>query len=85
MKQAAKNRENLLKYGLSDDLIEKLIRKDYTVSKVRSASKNDLRKSLSSEEAENVKEKIKRQPIPDNVFERLVSETELHGTVKFFV
>ena len=78
MKQIEKNRESFLKYGLSDDLITKLIREDSTVSKVRSASKKDLMKFLSREEAESVKEKIKRQPIPDNVFERLVNETELH-------
>ncbi|MGA1871817.1 MAG: hypothetical protein ACMUJM_25110 [bacterium] len=77
MKREEKSRENFLKYGLSDDLIAKLIIEGYTVSKVRSASKNDLMKFLTREEAKNVIEKIKRQPIPDNVFERLVNETEL--------
>lgn len=78
MKRIEKNRENFLKYGLSDEVTEKLINNSYTVSKIRPASIKDLSNFLSEEEAKDVKNKIARQPIADDVFERLVKETELH-------
>lgn len=77
MKQIERNRKNFLKYGLPDNLINKLIQQGYTVDKVRSATKNDLGQFLSKEETDIAKERTKRQQIPDEVFARLVTETEL--------
>lgn len=78
MKRIEKNRENFLKYCIPDDIISKLLDENYTLTKIRVATKIDLLKFLKPEEIEEVQEKIKRQPIPDDVFEKLVRDTEFH-------
>jgi hypothetical protein len=78
MKQRDKNIETFLKYGVSEDIADRLVTAGYTASKVQPASKKDFDKILNSDEVDDLFLKVKRQPIPDDIYERLVKETELH-------
>ena len=78
MNQINKNTETFLKYGVSEEIANKLVTAGYTVSKVRPASKKDFDKILNSNEVDDLFLKVKRRPILDDIYERLVKETELH-------
>ena len=76
MKQRDLNKENILKYGISENIVDVLLDHNYTVSKIRVASKEDLN-FLQSDQIKIVKENIRRNPIPDDIFEQLVRDSEL--------
>lgn len=76
MKQRDLNKENILKYGIPENIVDVLLGHNYTVSKIRVASKEDLN-FLQSDQIKIVKENIRRNPIPDDIFEQLVRDSEL--------
>ncbi len=78
MRQRDKNIETFLKYGVSEELANRLVSNGYTVSKVQAASKNDFSLILNKDEIDDLFLKVKRQPIPDDIYERIIKETELH-------
>ena len=78
MKRFEKNKETLLKYGFSDETADLLILKGYTKTKLSTASKKELLEDFPEDIVNEIKEKTVRQPIPEDVFDKLVKETELH-------
>ncbi len=78
MKQNDKNKDSFIKYGISSELAEKLTNNHYTVTKVKTASKKDFKGILTRDEIETLILKVKRQPIMDDVYDRLVKECEMH-------
>ncbi len=81
MDRIEKNTQNFLKYGISSNLAEKLVQQGYAVSSIQGgASKKVLRQLgvFTDGEVNEIFEKVKRQPIPDDVMQKLISECELH-------
>lgn len=78
MKQRDNIIETFLKYGVFEEIANKLETANYTVSKVQAASKKDLDNILNKDDIDDLFSKVKRQPIPDDIYERLATETEMH-------
>ena len=78
MRQFEINKTTLLKYGISEDLIDKIIAKGFTKTKLEIMKNEELKKVFLDSEIDIIKERLCRQPIPDNIYNRLVQETELH-------
>lgn len=66
----------LLARNFPTDLIAKVESHDHTVTLLDAMSKTELRKHYSNEEADFIAEKIKRQPIPDDVLERVIDAAD---------
>jgi|GEM_PF-4284522 len=77
MKQRDKNKENLMKYGISEKYAEILTVNNFNVTKLRTSNKKDLASVFNDKQIKEVKELIKRKPITDEVFEQIVDDTEL--------
>ena len=79
MKQVDKNKQTLLNYGIDQSLAQKIVSYDLTITKLRVNSRSDLKRlSFTDSEIDIIKERTERQPIPDNVMEQLIKDTELH-------
>ncbi len=78
MKQIEKNKQFLLKYGISEEDTELLVANGYTKTKIESVKIKELEILFPSEKAKEIKIKLTRQPIQEEVFMRLIKETELH-------
>jgi hypothetical protein len=77
MNRSDANKTTFLKYGIPENIADSLITKGFTVTKIQNgANKKDLN-FLQPTDIDFVFSKLKRQPIPDDIYERLVKETEL--------
>jgi len=68
--------KNLIAAGINDKLSKKIINKGYSKTKLRLASKKELKKKFTNEEIDEIKKKIKRNPIPNHVINRLIVECD---------
>jgi len=79
MNRTDKNIENLLKYGIDENLAQKIASYGLTISKIRVLSKADLiKQNFTDDEISMMKEKAERQEINDTVLQQLIQDTELH-------
>jgi len=76
MKKDEKAIQKLMQYGFAQDLAGKLVNHGYNISKLRIATKADLSRYFSDDEIKEIKEKSSRQPIPDDIFSRLIGECD---------
>ena len=67
---------NLLSVGIDEKLANKVIINGYSKSSFKNAPKKKLIEYFTEEEIKKVKEKIRRKPIPEKTFIRLVSECD---------
>ena len=57
----------LLGYGLSSDLIDKIAYREHTLTELRALSRQKLLLPYTSEEVDQIKARIERTPIPEDV------------------
>ncbi len=82
-KKAENTLINLMAYGIAKDLAQKAVDAGYNLTKIRAASKSDLTDHFADDEADMLKRQIERQPISDDVVERLVNECHWRCCVCF--
>src|SRR5205814_10535644 len=63
----------LLGYGLSSDLIEKIAHRKHTLTELRALSRQKLLSHYTSDEVDQIKLRIERTPIPDDVISLVTS------------
>lgn len=69
-----KTRNALLGYGLTSDLIEKIGERGHTLVELRAFNRQKLLAHYTSEEVDQIKARIDRTPIPDEVIESVASK-----------
>jgi hypothetical protein len=72
----SKTRNALLALGFPTDLIEKINRNGHALGILKQFSYTGLRKYYNDEESKLINERIKRQPISDEVIEQLLKDSK---------
>jgi hypothetical protein len=67
---------NLMQYGLESSLAERLVEKGFGVTNLRATSIKDLATLFGESEAQRIKDAITREPITEEVLNRLVEESD---------
>ena len=63
-------------YGFGSDLASRLVNSGYSITKLKAIKKTDLAGFFTGEEIEEILTKSKRQPIPPEVYKKLLDDCD---------